>query len=212
MAEPSDSQVLIIKKMKRLIYVLCFFLPLLGYGQTGYKIGDKVNNFTLINAIDTAKVSLNDQLQSKGLVIVFTSNDCPYSKLYEERIIEIAKEFKNKGINFILINPNSPKNSVDDNMESMIRKSKEKSYFFPYLIDSKQTVANIFGASRTPEVFILKNINGSFVLVYKGAIDDNPQLASDVTTSYLKNASISIIGNKAIKTSETRATGCMIKR
>jgi hypothetical protein len=89
---------------------------------------------------------------------------------------------------------------------------KKKGYPFPYLMDNRQEVANIFGAAKTPEVFVLKNINGNFVLQYKGAIDNNPQAESDVSRFYLKDALNAIISNSSIKVSDFRTTGCMIKR
>ncbi|HXA01727.1 MAG TPA: thioredoxin family protein [Cytophagaceae bacterium] len=173
-----------------------------------YKIGDKINNFTLYNAADDTRISLNDFVASRGVVLVFTSNDCPYAKLYEKRLLEIQNEYNAKEIKFLFINPNNPQTSPADNKTVM----KKKAYPFPYLIDSSQEVANIFEASKTPEVFVLKNINGSFMLKYKGAIDDNPQAESDVSRFYLKDALNAIVSNGSIKVNDFRAIGCMIQR
>jgi peroxiredoxin len=184
-----------------------FFFSFVSEAPT-YKIGDKVNNFTLHNAADDAKISLNDFIASKGVVLVFISNDCPYAKLYEKRLLEIQKGFETKEIKFLFINPNNPDISPGDSKAMM----KKKAYPFPYLMDSRQEVANIFGAAKTPEVFVLKNINGNFVLQYKGAIDDNPQAENDVSRFYLKDALNAILSNSSIKVSDFRTTGCMIQR
>jgi peroxiredoxin len=173
-----------------------------------YKIGDKVNNFSLNNAADDAKISLTDFAATKAIVMVFTSNDCPYARLYEKRLLEIQKEFDAKGIKFIFINPNNPETSPADNKSMMAKKA----YPFPYLMDSRQEVANAFGAAKTPEVFVLKNINGNFMLQYKGAIDNNPQTENDVSRFYLKDALNAIISNSSIKVSDFRAIGCMIQK
>ncbi|MFL5728120.1 MAG: thioredoxin family protein [Cytophagaceae bacterium] len=173
-----------------------------------YNIGDKVSNFSLTNANDDASVSLNDLADRKGVALIFTSNDCPFARFYEKRILQIQQEFKDKGIAVLLINSNNPETSTGDSKAMM----KKKAYPFPYLIDSRQTLANQFAAEKTPEVFVLKNINGNFVLQYKGAIDNNPQNESDVSRYYLKDALNAIVANTSIKASEMRATGCMIQR
>jgi len=94
----------------------------------------------------------------------------------------------------------------------MAEAAKERDYQSPYLSDANQSVSDKFGATKTPEVFVLKNQGGNFVLKYKGAIDDNPQVANDVTSSYLKDALESILSNQPVKITEKRATGCMIHR
>jgi peroxiredoxin len=173
-----------------------------------YNIGDKISNFTLVNAINNTSVSLSDYASSKAVVLIFTSNDCPYSRLYEKRLLEIEKEYNNKEIRFIFINPNNPQVSPADSKEAM----QKKAYSFPYLVDNTQELANLFGATKTPEVFVLKNINGNFVLQYKGAIDNNPQSAADASRFYLKEALNAITSNSSMKVSDFRATGCMIQK
>jgi thioredoxin-related protein len=193
-------------KIKFLFFGLIFlsFITI----EPPYKIGDKISNFTLVNAMDNASISLNDYASSKGVVLIFTSNDCPYAKLYEKRLMEIQKEYDAKEIRFLFVNSNNPQSSTADSKEEM----QKKSYSFPYLIDSRQELANTFGAAKTPEAFVLKNINGNFVLQYKGAIDNNPQSAGDVSRFYLKDAINAIISNNTVRVSEYKATGCMIKK
>jgi peroxiredoxin len=180
--------------------------------QGPYKIGDKIDDFSLSNAVNNNKVSLSDFAKSKAIVLVFTSNDCPYAKLYENRLGEINKAFEEKNVKILLINPNNPKASLEDSPDAMAKKAADKAYPFPYLIDSRQSVSNLFGATKTPEVFVLKNINGNFILKYKGAIDDNPQTETDVNHAYLKDVLISIVNDASAAVQETRATGCVIKR
>ena len=180
--------------------------------QSPYKIGDKIHDFSLTNATDNNKVSLSDYAKSKAIVLVFTCNDCPYAKLYENRLFEINKAYDEKNVKIILINPNNPKASPEDRPEAIAKKARDKAYPFPYLIDSGQEVSSLFAATKTPEVFVLKNINGNFILKYKGAIDDNPQVETDVNHEYLKDALTSIVNDAATTVQETRATGCVIKK
>ena len=78
--------------------------------------------------------------------------------------------------------------------------------------DDGQKISQQFGATKTPEAFVLQNVNGSFILKYKGAIDDNPQLESSVREPYLRNAIDAVVANRAVAVPEKRALGCMIKR
>ncbi|MFN3405398.1 MAG: thioredoxin family protein [Cytophagaceae bacterium] len=199
--------------MRLFAYVLILILSCRSLSAQVYNIGDRIKTFSLINASDNNKVSLNDFLSNnKAVAIIFTSQDCPYSKLYEERIIRLASEFESRGVKFLLINPNNPNLSPSDAAASLTKYVVDKKIGLPYLIDNKQEVANAFGASKTPEVFLLKNINGAFVLQYKGAIDDNPQVANDVKINYVREALNAILTNATIKINDRRATGCMIKK
>ncbi|MFN6943977.1 MAG: thioredoxin family protein [Cytophagaceae bacterium] len=195
-----------------LIIVVLFSAFSLKKNSTEYKPGDKVNNFTLTNAIDNNPVSLFDFADKKGVAVIFTSHSCPFSKIYDERISQLAKEFEEKGIKFLLINPNIPSLSPDDTPAKMTQYAKSKNFSTPYLIDSQQKVCNQFGATRTPEVFLMKNINGNFIIFYKGAIDNNPQVATEANQHYFKDACNSLLLNRAVKVSDKRAVGCMIKR
>ncbi|PIQ21955.1 MAG: thioredoxin family protein, partial [Cytophagales bacterium CG18_big_fil_WC_8_21_14_2_50_42_9] len=82
----------------------------------------------------------------------------------------------------------------------------------PLIPDPEQEVSRQFGATKTPEAFLLQNQNGSFVLKYKGAIDDNPQLETSVRQAYLQNALIAVLANKPVPAPEIHAIGCMIKK
>ena len=80
----------------------------------------------------------------------------------------------------------------------------------PYLADKEQTVKASFGARKSPEVFLLKNNGGKFSIYYKGAIDNNPQVASDVKEQYLKQNIESLL-KETSPVSGSRPTGCIIK-
>lgn len=174
--------------------------------------GKSISNFSLLNTVDNNQISLSNFQNNKGIVIIFTSNFCPYSKLYEDRIEALASEFSAKGVQFILINPNNPTASKDDSVEEMAKQAKEKGFRFPYLADKDQKVANTLGASKTPEVFLLKPTSSSFTVVYSGALDDNPQVPGDVSKAYLKDAINSLLSGKPIAKAWERPTGCMIKK
>ena len=175
-----------------------------------YKIGDIVNDFTLMN-IDGQKVSLKDYRDEKGVIVVFTCNHCPYSKMYEDRIIALDKTFKSKGFPVLAINPNDPEVSPGDDFESMKKRAQEKGFTFPYLFDENQKVYPKFGATRTPHVFILKNDLGNMKLSYIGAIDNNARAASKVSEHYVEDVVNSLLDGKVPSKTMTKAIGCSIK-
>ncbi|WP_299716541.1 thioredoxin family protein [uncultured Tenacibaculum sp.] len=175
-----------------------------------YKIGDKVDNFTLKN-IDGKMVSLSDYNDVSGVVVIFTCNHCPYSKMYEDRIIALDKTYKEIGFPVVAINPNDPSVSQGDDYKSMKVRAKEKGFTFPYLFDDGQKVYPKFGATKTPHTFILKRKKKDFILSYIGAIDNNARDASNASVKYVEEAILSLIDGDMPTKTETKAIGCSIK-
>jgi thioredoxin-related protein len=91
----------------------------------------------------------------------------------------------------------------------MVKRTKEKGFKMPYLLDEKSSLANAFGAKTTPHVFLFDH---NMKLVYRGAIDDNVNSASAVKTKYLENAMNALSAGKTIEVNDTRPVGCSIKR
>ncbi|WP_248723617.1 thioredoxin family protein [Seonamhaeicola sp. ML3] len=178
--------------------------------DTGYKIGDVAEDFSLRN-IDGNMVSLSDYKDAKGFIVTFTCNTCPYAVMYEDRIIELDKKYASKGYPVIAIMPNNTSIKPGDNLEAMKQRAQDKGFTFPYLIDEGQTVFPKFGATKTPHVFVLSKIDGSLFVKYIGAIDNNYKDASAVTTKYVENAVDALIDGKEVPEKETKAIGCSIK-
>lgn len=175
-----------------------------------YAVGDTVSDFKLKN-VDGKMVSLADFKKSKGVLVIFDCNTCPYSRKYNERIIALNEKYSSQGYPVITINPNDPEQSEGDSFEEMVALAKEKKYKFPYLVDEKQEVARTFGATNTPHVFILKNEGSAFKVAYIGAIDDNAKDASSVSRKYVEEAVDALIANKPVPSAKTKAVGCGIK-
>lgn len=173
----------------------------------GYEIGDTADNFILQN-IDGAMVSLDDYENANGFVIIFTCNTCPYSKLYEDRIIAMHKKLAPKDYHVIAINPNDPNIKPGDSYKEMKYRAREKSFPFPYLVDEKQDVFPKFGAKSTPHAFVLDKDR---VVKYIGAIDDSPRDIEAVKDSYVLDAVAALEAGEEPKISYTKAIGCGIK-
>lgn len=192
------------------IFVIFLSIYLAPIGN-GYKIGDKASDFKLKNT-DGRYIKLADFPDAKGFVVIFTCNHCPYAQAYQDRIINIDKEYKQKGYPVIAINPNDPSIVPDDSYDAMIKRASEKNYTFPYLFDEKQEIYRIYGATRTPDVFLLqKSKNGDLIVKYIGAIDDNYQDAAAVKVKYLSNAIDALLAGKEPDPNFTKAIGCSIK-
>lgn len=196
--------------MKKTILFLSLLFSSVILSAQGYKVGDQAMNFKLKN-IDGKMVSLSDYSNEKGVIVIFTCNHCPYSVAYEDRIIELDKKFKSKGYPVVAINPNDPTEYPEDSYENMKVRAKEKGFTFPYLFDEKQEVFPVYGAMKTPHVYLLKNNKGTFKVAYIGAIDNSAKDAASVTETYLANAVNALLADKTPNPSETKAVGCSIK-
>lgn len=177
----------------------------------GLKIGDNAIDFSLKN-VDGSVVSLSSYAGDNGLVVIFTCNHCPFSKAYEDRIINLHNAYAGKGYPVLAINPNDPVSVPEDSFEKMIERSREKGFPFKYVIDETQSIAKQYGATRTPHVYLLKKqSNSAFKVAYIGAIDDNHSDIASVSQTYLSNAIDALIAQKNPSPDFTKAIGCSIK-
>lgn len=178
----------------------------------GYKIGAKVSDFNLRN-VDENIISLSSLEGNKGAIIIFTCNHCPFSQIYEQRIIDLDNKYREQGYPVIAINPNDPTIQPEDSFEEMQRIAKDKSYPFPYTIDETQEVAKAYGATRTPHVFVVEKVGkkGKYHLRYIGAIDDNAESGEKAQEHYVQMAVDALLAGKTVEKQEVKAVGCTIK-
>ena len=173
--------------------------------------GQSIEGFSLPNAVTGENFSLSTYKGEKAIVIIFYSGKCAYTDRYYERIASIKDEFTGKGIKFLLINSNNSAFVPEESIAEMKKFVVSHNLNLPYLADKDKKVKNLLEANRTPEVFVLKPVQDQFKIMYKGAIDDNPQSASDVSHDYLKNALFNLLNNRRIEVNQTRPIGCLIK-
>lgn len=165
-----------------------------------------VNNFQLTDVSTGATVSL-DQYTGKPVVVIFTSNDCPYDNYYASRFAALIGDYGNRAA-FLFINAHLDPQEGD---ESMKKKASTWSFRVPYLSDKSQLAMEALGARRSPEVFLLKSANNGHTIFYSGAIDDNPQDEGAVTSRYLREALESLLAGKPA-VAPVRSAGCSIRR
>lgn len=159
--------------------------------------------------ISGKEVSFKDATKKNGLLVMFSCNTCPVVHKYESRTVEICKKALSNNIGVILLNSNEGTRDGGDGYDDMKEYASKLGYSWNYVLDKNSTMADEFGANRTPECFLF-NKDGK--LVYHGAIDDNSSGPDEVTRKHLSIAIDESIGGKDVSTKNTRSVGCSIKR
>ena len=167
--------------------------------------------------VDGKTYGLGDFADAKVLVVVFTCNHCPTAEAYEERIVGLAKEYRDKNVALVAISPNDPLavrldelgyTDVGDSLEDMKIRAKDQGFDFPYLYDGEnQKVSRAYGPVATPHVFVFDRERK---LRYSGRIDNSAKL--DRVTSHDTRVAIdAVLAGRAVPLERTRTFGCSIK-
>ncbi|WP_339719141.1 thioredoxin family protein [uncultured Paraglaciecola sp.] len=180
-------------------------------------LGHKAANFSLPDTQGNI-VSLADFEGSKGLVVAFICNHCPYVIHIAPQLAKLAQEYQMKGIAFVAINSNDTEQYPEDNMAHMIEEKLKRRYPFPYLLDESQEVAKSYAAACTPDLYLF---DGQQKLVYRGQFDDSrPTRISSgnydsskhqATGSDLILAMDTLLDEGQIDANQTPSMGCNIK-
>ncbi len=199
--------------MKKLIFVFIVLISAVVFAKAGngnMNLGDKAALIHIkMDDVSGAKISLGEAKKVNGLLVLFSSNTCPFVKQWEGRYSDLKKWADKNGVGMIVLNSNYQKRDGDESLEAMKKHAYEKGYDFHYAMDSESQIANAFGGQTTPHAFLL---NSDFELVYKGAIDDSYKSADEVKSAYVKDAISELAAGKEIAVSETKPVGCSIKR
>lgn len=171
------------------------------------EIGSSMPDFKL-ESVEGKTYSASDFSENNGLVVMFLCGHCPYVLAVEDRILDLARRYQEKGIGFVAICSNDPAQNEKDKPEALLERVKQKDYPFPYLIDDTQEIARKFDAVCTPDIFVYdQNRN----LYYHGRIDDSPKDPSAATSHDLRNALEKLIKNEAPPSEQVPSMGCSIK-
>lgn len=145
---------------------------------------------------------------AKALVIMFICNHCPYVKAIEDRIIETAREYASKGVQFVAICANDPDDYPEDSFAELRKRAELKRYPFPYLHDLDQQVARRFQAVCTPDFFVYDR---RLRLAYRGRLDDSWKDSAKVRQRELALALEEILKGKLPTEPQVPSMGCSIK-
>jgi hypothetical protein len=201
-------------KILRLLAIPCIALAIMAFSNTNelkeLEIGQVGPMFDYkMDDISGVQLSLNDVKGENGTLLIFSCNTCPFVHAWEDRYLTIAELAREHGIGLVLVNPNEDIRDKGESLQDNIDRAKMIGYTFPYTIDTDHRLADAYGATRTPHVYLMDKNN---VLVFRGAIDDNSRSAADVEKTYLADAIRELANGHAVTTKTSRAIGCTIKR
>lgn len=171
-------------------------------------IGSYAPDFELPGVDDTVHHLARYLEQFRAVGVIIMGNHCPYVQMYLERLKQIQAQFSDQGFTLVGINANDERQVPEDSFEQMKIFAAEQQLSFPYLKDMTQDVARSFGATRTPEAFL---IDQSGVLRYGGGIDDCPQSGSTVQAAYLQDAIFQHLAGGEIQVAQTEAIGSSVR-
>jgi peroxiredoxin len=167
--------------------------------------------------IDGKTHALRDYAGSRVLAVVFTSNSCPASQLYESRLRKLADDYRDKGVTLVAINPNKPAalqpqdlsfSDVGESLDDMKARAAHRRIGYPYLTDGDaQSAARAFGVVATPHIFVFDHARK---LQYEGRIDDS--LREDaVKSGDARNAIDAVLAGRDAPIARTKVAGCPVK-
>jgi thiol-disulfide isomerase/thioredoxin len=177
------------------------------WGLSAFSQGT-VQPIELMNVVDGKTVSISPCSGCKGVVVIFTSLNCPYDQHYQDRIKALYEKYNGR-ISFYLINANPGTEENDEKMKAAYAKWNMS---IPYLADKSQAAMVAFNAKRTPEAILLTPEGKALKIVYQGAIDDNPQVHTDTSKDFLDDAISELTSGKPIKVPAERVIGCIIRK
>jgi len=176
--------------------------------STMLPLGTKAMDFSLPDT-EGKIVSLSDFSEAEALVVVFMCNHCPFVKHVIDGLVDLVRDYHDRGVAFIAINANDVRAYPDDRPERMAEFARQKGFTFPYLYDQTQEVAKAYRAACTPDFFVF---DGDRDLVYRGQMDDSrPGNKEPVTGADLRTALDAVIEGRPAPDEQRPSMGCNIK-
>ncbi len=168
-------------------------------------LGFNAPSFELVEPSTSRTLRLKDVARSKGLLVMFICNHCPYVKHIESGLFSLGLDYANSDIGIVAINANDTDAHPQDGPVYMA----EKTYPFPYLFDETQLTAKSYGAECTPDLFLF---NGDLECVYRGQFDDSrPGNNVAVTGEHVRAAMNALLSGRQVSPEQRASIGCNIK-
>jgi peroxiredoxin len=201
-----------------LLLVPCGAVPASGAAAksvTPLELGAAAPDFAL-PGVDGKTYRLADFAAAKVLVCIFPCNHCPTAQAYEDRLLQLQADFRDRGVALVAISPNDPLavrldelgyTDVNDSLDDMQIRARDRGFTFPYLYDGDtQATSRAFGALATPHVFIF---DAQRQLRYQGRIDDSD--VGVVKSHDTRNAIEALLAGQPVPQATTRVFGCSTK-
>lgn len=170
------------------------------------RVGATIADFTLQDSLG-AKHSLSDWRDNEAVVVVFLGTECPLAKLYGARLAEMDREYRGRGVAFLGIDSNQ-----QDSLQEINHYARKHKIDFPILKDPSAAVADRFGATRTPEAFVLDRAGR---VLYHGRIDDEYGVGTQRARNIRHDLAAALdetLAGKDVTTTATEPVGCLIGR
>ena len=170
-------------------------------------IGERAPDFEL-PATDGSTHSLAGDGDASATLVYWTCNHCPYALAWHERLLDVARDYADRGVRALAVNSNDAERYPDDSFEAMAERfEREGDWPHPYLHDESQEAARAWGAEKTPHVFVL---DADLNVRYAGAPDgdyDDPEAGA----AWVREALDAVLDGRDPERAETPAVGCGVK-
>jgi peroxiredoxin len=173
------------------------------------ELGTKAPDFNLLDVVSQETFSLNELKGSKGTVVMFICNHCPFVKHVNAEIVRLANDYRILGFGFIAVSSNDVSSYPEDHPQEMFKVARKLNYPFPYLYDETQDVARAYKAACTPDFFVFDE---ALQLVYRGQLDDSrPKNGIPTSGRSIREALDALLNNKTVSKDQKPSVGCNIK-
>lgn len=173
------------------------------------ELGTKAPDFELKDTITGQTYTYEDINGEKATVVMFICNHCPYVKHVQEELVQLAKDYQEKGVGFVAISSNDVEKYPEDSPELMQKEAQKWGYSFSYLYDETQQVARAYDAACTPDFYIFDKDRK---LVYRGQLDDSrPGNEKPLTGKDIRAALDDILVGNPVSEEQIPSQGCNIK-
>jgi peroxiredoxin len=172
-------------------------------------LGTEAPRFELWDSVSNSMKTLNNLQGSKGTLVLFICNHCPFVIHVNKELVKMANEYQQQGINFIAISANDIENYPQDAPEFMKQLAEEEKYPFPYLYDETQEVAKAYDAACTPDFYVF---DADLKTVYHGQLDDSRPGNGKIVTGFdMRNSLDNLLMLRSPLKNQQPSIGCGIK-
>ncbi len=171
------------------------------------EVGEIAPEFKLFG-VDLQYHSINHYRDADAVAVIFHCNHCPISRRNVEKLVELGREYQEKNVQFLIVNPNPVDKVEADGFMQMSERADEKDFPFPYLYDETQQTAYAYGARHTDHVFVLGEAadDGTRKVEFIGPVDNRGN-----EPEYLADALDALLAGDEIENKDVSAFGCTIK-
>jgi peroxiredoxin len=175
-------------------------------------IGKAAPDFTLPD-LDGKPVKLSS-FRGKTVVLEWYNPDCPFVRKSHAKgsLVDTAKRLTSPGVVWLAVNSGAP-GKQGAGREKNLAGKQAMGLQHPILLDESGAVGKLYGAKRTPHLFV---VDGEGTLVYRGAVDNSPDGEGESPSDgklvrYVEAALDALTEKRPVSPAETEAYGCSVK-